>query len=230
MSDARKHRVPGVLGPGAAAIVAVGHRLNAVGFVRQHVAGGRVKSHDHWLGTGLQPGRVPPIDDGRAGENGPILVRGQRRRQFRPVDQVFTDRVAPVDVAIIEAGAGGIMLGEEVVFPVVEEEAVDVAHPPLLVGEVELWAIGLVVELARASRGFCGRRLRRSLALRAVPRVVRHSVGLVSWFRCTGRHQVGGGLRSGLVDYDFIREQPHLGSGGGMARRDRADALGLHRR
>ena len=219
MGHGREHGVAGVLGPGASAVVAVGHALNAVPLRREHVAGGGVKGDDHRLLAGLQPGSVLPVHHGGAGEDRSILVRGQGRRQFRPVDQVFADRVAPVDVAIIQAGAGGIVLGEEVVLPLVIKQAVDVAHPSLLVGEVKLRAIGLVVKPARGKRGAWG--LRLFLGRQVVSRVVCHPACRVGCFRCSRRHQALRGLRGGRVGQELIREQPDLASCRRVPCRDR---------
>src|ERR1700728_2653905 len=73
------------------------------------------------------------------------LVEHERGRQLLPVNQVLTDRVAPVHEAGVPLDSEGKGLPEEMILTVVKDGAVDVIAPATLDGKVKLRPIALLV-------------------------------------------------------------------------------------
>ena len=140
--------VAGVLGPGAAAVVAVGEVLGLEGLA---VAGARrvagVDGDHAWLAGGAEAAGIVLVHDRAAGEDHDAVFFGERHGQFLPVDEVAADGVAPTHVA--PGVAERVVLVEEVVFAVEPDQAVGVVGPVLARREMELRAIGFAVRLAK---------------------------------------------------------------------------------
>ena len=77
------------------------------------------------------------INDGAAAEHGAERIRREGVRQFRPLEQVFADGMAPMHVAPIDAIR--IVLEEHMIFGVVEDEAVRIVVPPAIGREMNQW-------------------------------------------------------------------------------------------
>ena len=137
----------------------VGERLSAIDAEGDALGTGRdlaglsavgQDGHDGLVIARLKPGRILPIDDGRARPAAaPDLVRRQRAGELLPVHQIGADRMAPVLVG--PRPPRRLMLKAQVIDALVVEQSVGIVDPVLLRREVELGAI----VFRRSTAAFC---------------------------------------------------------------------------
>ena len=119
------HRIAGIFGEGAAVIQAVGDALGLV------VSVGSIHRNE---GAPAETGGIVLIHHGAAAEDGAQIVRGQGNVQVFPVHEVLGNGVSPVHIA--PETAVGIILIEQMPFPVLVDHSVGVVHPAPVRGEV----------------------------------------------------------------------------------------------
>jgi len=125
-----EHGVGGVLGPGAAAVVAVGEVLRLEGLAVGGARGVAGVDGDQARLTGCtEAAGIVLVHDGAAGEDHDAVFFRESDGHFLPVDEIAADGVAPTHVA--PGIAEGVVLVEEVVFAVEPDEAVGIVGPVL---------------------------------------------------------------------------------------------------
>src|SRR5215471_12336726 len=98
---------------------------------------------DEAAGLWTESAGVVGVDDDAAGEDHGAIFFGNGYGQLMPVEEVGADGMAPAHVAPLVSE--GVVLEEEMVFAVIEDEAVGIVGPVARGGEVYLRAKGLIV-------------------------------------------------------------------------------------
>ena len=95
--DMLDNRIFLVLFPGSTAIVTIRNRLSKRLPFRERItaAGGGVDAYNHFFLAGLKARGIFFVHHRRAGKDGSQFIGMNRIIQFRPVDYVVTDSVAP---------------------------------------------------------------------------------------------------------------------------------------
>ena len=137
-----QHRVAGILGPGAAPVVAVGDLL-VLQWLFRVVPG--VDGDERRLAIFAQTAGVLPVHHRAAGEDHHIILFGQSQRQVLPVRQILADGVPPAHVA--PRIADRVVLLKEVVLPLEVHHPVGIVHPVDFRREMKLRTITLAVVL-----------------------------------------------------------------------------------
>ncbi len=135
--DVGQDGVPGVLCPAAAPVPAIGDALHArFAGVRSGIDA-RVAGYQGRLLARPEAGGVVPVHNRRSGPDAAqAIVRLERVVDLLPVHEVLADRVSPAHRA--PGDAGSMPLKEQVVFPLVEHQAIGIVDPVLSRREVEL--------------------------------------------------------------------------------------------
>src|SRR5947207_3098491 len=141
-----EHRIAGKLRPCAATIIAVGNVLVLQRFFRVMTG---IDRDQRRLAVFAEAAAILPVDHSAAGENHHAIFFRERHWKMFPMDEVRADGMSPAHVT--PSIAEWVELIEQVVFAVVEDQAVRIVHPVGCRREVELRAEFFSIEFCSAT-------------------------------------------------------------------------------